>query len=55
MILLVIVTSFEMNENLKQIPQNQSDSVKRNVLLGIVFPTIRKAKWNQKPSNLYFC
>lgn len=52
MILLVIVTSFEMNENLKQ---NQSDSVKRNVLLGIVFPTIRKAKWNQKPSNLYFC
>lgn len=41
MILLVIVTSFEMNENLKQ---NQSDSVKRNVLLGIVFPTIRKAK-----------
>ena len=44
MILLVIVTSFEMNENLKQILQNQSDSIKRIVLLGIVFLTIGKAK-----------
>ena len=54
MILLVIVTSFEMNENLKQILQNQSDSIKRIVLLGIVFLTIGKAKWNQKTANFIF-